>query len=632
MKFGFDTEFSDLLSNVLIEGETDGRAAKTATVWLLEPQTEMMACSTPDTSAPNLGKLRNTFNPRRLNSKGEIKNSGDCVWYRVPNLANDRRHQIEYSDRWVQTNAPGQTYTSVLSQITSPQIKVYKDDGMPLVQDGSAVEDQVLEADRRFRAPLIRFTPATTGYYYVRVSSLGYDVGEFTISYTDIGPGTAPATAAEPLTAAFSNMPQSHDGSTAFIFRIAFSADVDITPQNMRDHALTVTGGTVTNATGVGGRSDLWELTVEPAGTAAVTILVPLNRTCTETGALCTADGLALSTAPGHSVPGPALVPQAQAAATPLTASFVSVPAEHDGETAFWLELSFDAAVVQGSKPHIEALLGVSGGSVTKFRRKDEQRAQWRIRISPASHEAVTVTLSPSPACGETGAVCTDDGRTFTTAIAQTIPGPVTPRHLIGTDDDDTLSGQDGNDTLEGGLGDDTLDGGAGDDTLYGDDGDPDVTDPAEGDDVLDGEGGDDVLYGDAGDDTLYGGADNDELYGDADDDELYGESGDDDLYGGGGDDVLDGGGGADILTGGLGADTFVFAAGHGTDTITDFTPAEADLIDLRALSGITGFAALTLTAEDTDTLLDLSAHGGGTVLLEDIAVADLAAEDFLLP
>ena len=409
---------------------------------------------------------------------------------------------------------------------------------------------------------------------------------------------------------------------------------MDITPQNMRDHALTVTGGTVTNATGVGGRSDLWELTVEPAGTAAVTILVPLNRTCTETGALCTADGLALSTAPGHSVPGPALVPQGQQAppSAPLTANFVSVPAEHDGETAFWLELSFDAAVVQGSKPHIQALLGVTGGSETRMRRKDGRLDHWQIRIEPSSDEAVTVTLSPSPACGETGAVCTDDGRTFTTALAQTIPGPVTPRHLIGTDDDDTLSGQDGNDTLEGGLGDDTLDGGAGDDTLYGDDGDPDVTDPAEGDDVLDGDDGDDVLYGDAGDDTLYGGADNDELYGDADDDELYGESGDDDLYGGGGDDVLDGGGGADILTGGAGADTFVFAAGHGTDTITDFSPEEVDLIDLRALSGITGFAALTLTADDTDTLLDLSAHGGGTVRLEDIAVADLAAEDFLLP
>ena len=68
----------------------------------------------------------------------------------------------------------------------------------------------------------------------------------------------------------------------------AFSADVDSTPEDMRDHALTVTGGTVTNARRVDGRKDLWEPTVEPAGTGAVSILVPLNRACTETGALCT--------------------------------------------------------------------------------------------------------------------------------------------------------------------------------------------------------------------------------------------------------------------------------------------------------------------------------------------------------
>ena len=102
----------------------------------------------------------------------------------------------------------------------------------------------------------------------------------------------------------------------------------------------------------------------------------------------------------------------------------MSVPPEHDGETAFWLELSFDAAVEQGSQPHIRALLGVTGGSEKRIRRKDGRLDHWRIRIQPSSHEAVTVTLSPSPACGATGAVCTEDGRTFTTALATQIQGP----------------------------------------------------------------------------------------------------------------------------------------------------------------------------------------------------------------
>ena len=235
---------------------------------------------------------------------------------------------------------------------------------------------------------------------------------------------TSNATEAEPLTATLEAFPVNHDGSSAFTFRIAFSAEVTVSRQDMKEHALTVVGGTVTRARRVDRRKDLWELTVEPAGTGAVSVLVPLGRACTEPGALCTADGQALSMGLGHSVPGPAPVAQGQQALTPLAAAFVSVPAEHDGETAFWLELSFDAAVEQGSKKHIRALLGVSGGSVTKLRRKDDRLDHWQVRVEPSSHEAVTVTLSPSPPCGATGAVCTEDGRTFTTALATQIQGP----------------------------------------------------------------------------------------------------------------------------------------------------------------------------------------------------------------
>ena len=233
--------------------------------------------------------------------------------------------------------------------------------------------------------------------------------------------GTLEQTETPPLTATLESMPTNHDGSSAFTFQIAFSADVEITPENMREHALIVSGATVTHATRVDARSDLWELTLEPTGSGAVSILVPLNRACTEPGALCTAQGGMLTIAPAQSIPGPAQGPQAPRG---LTASFVAVPTEHDGETEFWIELTFGAAVAQGSKSEIRALLGASGGSVTKLRRKDGRLDHWRIKIQPSSHEPVTVTLSPSPPCGTTGAVCTDDGRTFTTGLATQIQGP----------------------------------------------------------------------------------------------------------------------------------------------------------------------------------------------------------------
>ena len=230
-------------------------------------------------------------------------------------------------------------------------------------------------------------------------------------------------TEATGLTATLEDTPTNHDGSSAFTFRIAFSADVEITPEDMRDYALVVSGGTVTAAAQVDGRKDLWELTVDPAGSGPVSILTPLERACTETGALCTAEGVMLTVAPALQVAGP--VAQGQQALAPLAAGFTSVPAEHDGQTAFWLELTFGAAVVEGSKSRIRALLGTTGGSVTRMRRKDNRLDHWRIKIQPSSHEAVTVTLSPSPLCGAAGAVCTEDGRTYTTALATRINGPV---------------------------------------------------------------------------------------------------------------------------------------------------------------------------------------------------------------
>ena len=113
------------------------------------------------------------------------------------------------------------------------------------------------------------------------------------------------ATAAEPLMAAFENAPLSHDGSSAFTLRMAFSEDVEITPEDMRDHALTVLGGTVTGAEQVEGLKTLWDLTLQPSGNGSVFILTPLNRACTEAGALCTADGGTLTVAPALQIAGP---------------------------------------------------------------------------------------------------------------------------------------------------------------------------------------------------------------------------------------------------------------------------------------------------------------------------------------
>ena len=83
---------------------------------------------------------------------------------------------------------------------------------------------------------------------------------------------------------------------------------------------------------------------------------------------------------------------------------------------------------------------------------------------------------------------------------------------------------------------------------------------------------GDDTLTGTEGNDSLNGRRGNDTLTGNAGNDTLIGGNGKDFLVGSAGDDLLFGGNDSDTLRGGLGEDIFVFAAGEGIDTITDFS------------------------------------------------------------
>ena len=120
---------------------------------------------------------------------------------------------------------------------------------------------------------------------------------------------TLRATGAAPLTARFASAPEAHDGQRAFNVRIAFSDDVEITPEEMRDHALEVSGGRLTDAAPVDGRQDLWQLTIEPLGTGPVSIVAAPGGACKSAGELCTADGRPLTAALALQVAGPTAQP-----------------------------------------------------------------------------------------------------------------------------------------------------------------------------------------------------------------------------------------------------------------------------------------------------------------------------------
>jgi len=132
------------------------------------------------------------------------------------------------------------------------------------------------------------------------------------------------------------------------------------------------------------------------------------------------------------------------------------------------------------------------------------------------------------------------------------------------------------------------------------------------------------ILTGNGGADTLVGYDGNDRLYGGA---------GDDVLIAGTGNDRIDPGTGKDAMTGGTGADTFVFSSAGVADAgsqaladrISDFSHAEHDRIDLRAVD-----ANLLLGGDQAFTFIGTAAFGShaGELRIELTATATFIEGD----
>lgn len=211
---------------------------------------------------------------------------------------------------------------------------------------------------------------------------------------------------------------------------------------------------------------------------------------------------------------------------------------------------------------------------------------------------------------------------------------------LWGEAGDDRLFGEGGFDFLDGGEGNDHMDGGhqadnlygrTGNDTLIGNDGLDRLFGGADDDLGLGGDGND-GLFGGQGNDTLRGGTGNDRFFGGPGNDQLQGDEGNDTIYAGAGFDTLVGGVGDDVLQGDFNADRFIFADGHGDDTVTDFAATNIyEKIDLSAVSAITSLSDLManhVTQDGTNVIVDTGA--GSSITLNAVTLSDLDSTDFI--
>ena len=160
-----------------------------------------------------------------------------------------------------------------------------------------------------------------TGPLYIPVDG---DVGrgiKVRVTYTDDDgyeesvTSEATAAVARPLTAHVVDVPESHDGKTAFTFGLRFSGKVDVTAEAMQDSVLEVSRGVVRKVVpGVvhdphsGSNYQGWRITVRPNSQETIEVVLPAGLDCSLAGAVCTTDGKRLHEGVQFRVPGPATV------------------------------------------------------------------------------------------------------------------------------------------------------------------------------------------------------------------------------------------------------------------------------------------------------------------------------------
>ena len=237
-------------------------------------------------------------------------------------------------------------------------------------------------------------------------------------SASSVAVASAPTT----LTAATHDAPGSHNGQKKFTFELRFNEELGtgFSYKTLRDHAFTVTRGTVAGARRLDSDSDTpnirWEISVTPDSNADVTVELPATTDCDAQGAICAEDGRVLSSPLKFTVKGP-----------PLTASFESVPTSHNGSGEFRFRIAFSEAPKSGFSYTTmrDDAFTVTGGSVTGARRLvSGKNLRWEIVVSPDSNGDVTITLPATTDCDAQGAICADGDKKLSNRLERTVSGP----------------------------------------------------------------------------------------------------------------------------------------------------------------------------------------------------------------
>ena len=119
------------------------------------------------------------------------------------------------------------------------------------------------------------------------------------------------------LNAEFTTFERYHNGKTPITIKVTFSEEVDTTAAEIKDHALTVTGGAAETVVQTDNSSTRkWTVVIRPAGTGDVEVKLLPATDCALDGHICTAEGELLAQGDWKTSVGPPVISVADATAT----------------------------------------------------------------------------------------------------------------------------------------------------------------------------------------------------------------------------------------------------------------------------------------------------------------------------
>ena len=225
---------------------------------------------------------------------------------------------------------------------------------------------------------------------------------------------------AKPFTGSFANVPEEHDGTSAFTLEFHLSeAPRGLGYETVRDHLFDASGGTIDRARRIGPvRNQGWELTVSPSGNGDVTLALLATESCDDDHAVCTAEGRMLRGGPQATVKGPATLSVADAQveeAEGATLDFVVTLSRKRSSDATVNYATSDGTATAGSD------YTAASGTLTIAAGKTSKTVSVAVLNDAHDEDSETLTFTLS---SPVGAVLDDDGDEATGTITNDDPMP----------------------------------------------------------------------------------------------------------------------------------------------------------------------------------------------------------------